>query len=91
MGFNATTAVMFKQCGIYDEFLAIAKPMSGVQVGNIHRTIDYKIDFSEQEELQVSSTLLLTKRLKKRPSVLFNRHYLCRLTCTPRLFLSLSC
>ncbi|KAG0285514.1 hypothetical protein BGZ96_010253 [Linnemannia gamsii] len=51
MGFNATTAVMFKQCGFYDEFLAVAKPMSGVQVGNIHRTIDYKIDFSEQEEL----------------------------------------
>ncbi|KAF9283545.1 hypothetical protein BGZ88_010436 [Linnemannia elongata] len=51
LSFNATTAVMFKQCGFYDEFLAIAKPMSGVQVGNTRRTIDYKIDFSEQEEL----------------------------------------
>ncbi|KAG0353471.1 hypothetical protein BGX24_007270, partial [Mortierella sp. AD032] len=42
---------MMKQCGIYDEFISIAKPFSAVQVGNINRTFDYKIDFSEQEQL----------------------------------------
>ncbi|KAF9905005.1 hypothetical protein EC991_002068 [Linnemannia zychae] len=51
LNLNSTTAVMMKQCGIYDQFLEIAKPFSSVQVGNTSRTIDYKIDFSEQEEL----------------------------------------
>ncbi|KAF9927652.1 hypothetical protein FBU30_002991 [Linnemannia zychae] len=51
MNFNATTAVMFKQCGIYDEFLAVAKPFGVIQCANTDRKIDYVMDFSEQEKL----------------------------------------
>ncbi|KAG0204211.1 hypothetical protein BGX33_008653 [Mortierella sp. NVP41] len=51
MYFNATTAPLFKQCGIYEEFLSIGKFFSGVQMCNEQRGVEYTMDFTEEPEL----------------------------------------
>ncbi|KAG0069845.1 hypothetical protein BGZ90_000065 [Linnemannia elongata] len=51
MYFNGTTANLFKQCGIYDEFVSSGKLVSAINVCNEQREIQYKIDFQGHEEL----------------------------------------
>ncbi|KAG9071658.1 hypothetical protein KI688_005871 [Linnemannia hyalina] len=45
MYFHGTTANLFKQCGIYNEFVSSGKFVSAVNVCNEQREIQYKIDF----------------------------------------------
>ncbi|KAK3813788.1 MAG: hypothetical protein JOS17DRAFT_840621 [Linnemannia elongata] len=49
MYFNSTTANLFKQCGIYEEFLAIGKYVSSIQVFNEERGHEFSMDFEGQE------------------------------------------
>ncbi|KAK3813785.1 MAG: hypothetical protein JOS17DRAFT_760965 [Linnemannia elongata] len=51
MYFNGTTANLFKQCGIYDEFVSSGKFVSAIDVCNEEREIQYKIDFQGHDEL----------------------------------------
>lgn len=51
MYFNGTTANLFKQCGIYDEFVSSGKLVSAINVCNEQREIQYRIDFQGHEEL----------------------------------------
>lgn len=50
MYFSATTANLFKQCGIYDEFVSIAKDVSGILMCTEQREVDFKIHFVDHEE-----------------------------------------
>ncbi|KAG0204212.1 hypothetical protein BGX33_008654 [Mortierella sp. NVP41] len=50
MYFNATTAPLFKQCGLYDEFLTFGKFVSALQMCNEEREVEYMIDFDGQRE-----------------------------------------
>ncbi|KAF9905574.1 hypothetical protein EC991_001535 [Linnemannia zychae] len=45
MSFGAPTAPMFKQLGIYDEFLAMAKFNDSIQFYNEKREVEYRMDF----------------------------------------------
>ncbi|KAG0270961.1 hypothetical protein BGZ95_001311 [Linnemannia exigua] len=49
MYFNCTTASMFKQCGIYEEFAALGKCVSTVQMCREDRQVDFKMEFGDQE------------------------------------------
>lgn len=51
MFFNCTTASFFKQCGIYDELIALGKPISSMHIGNEDRELEFKIDFEGHEEM----------------------------------------
>jgi hypothetical protein len=51
LNFNATTAGIFRQCGIYDELVAMSKHTLSIQVGNEDREIDFIMDFRRQKEL----------------------------------------
>ncbi|KAG9071664.1 hypothetical protein KI688_005877 [Linnemannia hyalina] len=51
MYFHGTTANLFKQCGIYDEFVSSGKFVSAINVCNEQREIQYKIDFQGHNEL----------------------------------------
>ncbi|KAF9539776.1 hypothetical protein EC957_005070 [Mortierella hygrophila] len=51
MYFSATTAPMFKQCGIYDEFVSVSKPVSGMKICNEERQLEYTIPFHGHKEL----------------------------------------
>lgn len=51
MAFSATTANLFKQCGIYDEFVSISKLSSVLNVCNEQRESEYKIDFRGHDEM----------------------------------------
>ncbi|KAF9904123.1 hypothetical protein EC991_003000 [Linnemannia zychae] len=44
MYFNCTTANFFKQCGIYDEFLALGKYISSIQMCN-EQQVEFSLDF----------------------------------------------
>ncbi|KAG0316100.1 hypothetical protein BGZ97_007390 [Linnemannia gamsii] len=49
---SAATDALFKQCKIYDEFASLGKKVHALQViANEQRRVDYKMDFSSQEEL----------------------------------------
>ncbi|KAG0376313.1 hypothetical protein BGX24_007928, partial [Mortierella sp. AD032] len=61
LNFNATTAGIFRQCGIYDEIVAMSKHTYSIQVGNENREIDFIMDFGRQEEL-VGSTGFMVER-----------------------------
>lgn len=50
MYFNCTTANLFKQCGIYDEFLSIAKDVASIKVCNEKRALDFSLDFTGHEK-----------------------------------------
>ncbi|KAF9154192.1 hypothetical protein BG015_001649 [Linnemannia schmuckeri] len=50
MYFNSTTASLFKQCGIYDEFLSIGKPVNSIKMCNEKRELDFSMDFAGQEK-----------------------------------------
>ncbi|KAF8946751.1 hypothetical protein BGZ47_011495 [Haplosporangium gracile] len=49
MYFNCTTANLFKQCGIYDEFLALGKDVSVIQVCKDPREVDFDMPFGDYE------------------------------------------
>jgi hypothetical protein len=45
--FNATTAKLFKQCGIYEDMMKIAKLTPSIQIANEKREVEYTLDFEE--------------------------------------------
>ncbi|KAF9120515.1 hypothetical protein BGW39_011315 [Mortierella sp. 14UC] len=49
MYFNSTTANLFKQCGIYEEFQAIGKYVSSIQFCNEDRQVDFHHYFTGHE------------------------------------------
>ncbi|KAF8941657.1 hypothetical protein BGZ47_007291 [Haplosporangium gracile] len=49
---SAATDALFKQCNIYDEFVALGKKTLALQViANEQRRVNYKMNFSAQEEV----------------------------------------
>ncbi|KAG0370283.1 hypothetical protein BGX24_002069 [Mortierella sp. AD032] len=50
MYFNCTTASMFRQCGIYEEFAALGKCVSTVQMCREDRQVDFKMEFGDQDK-----------------------------------------
>ncbi|KAF9118197.1 hypothetical protein BGW39_001389, partial [Mortierella sp. 14UC] len=49
---SAATDALFKQCNIYDEFVALGKEALALQVvANERRQVDYAMDFSRQAEI----------------------------------------
>ncbi|KAF9100831.1 hypothetical protein BGX29_006229 [Mortierella sp. GBA35] len=48
---NPTTTKLFKQTGIWDEMMAIAKLTLSIQMANEKREVEYRMDFTEQHEL----------------------------------------
>jgi hypothetical protein len=55
MFFNATTAKLFKQCGIYDEMMSIAKLTPSINIANENREIEYTLDFSKAADMYVNT------------------------------------
>ncbi|KAF9145265.1 hypothetical protein BG015_011952 [Linnemannia schmuckeri] len=51
MYFNCTTANFFKQCGIYEEFVALGKPISAMHICNEDRELEFSIDFEGHDEM----------------------------------------
>lgn len=51
MFFNCTTANLFKQCGIYDEFVAMGKYISAIKVCNEKRKLEFSMDFEGHDEM----------------------------------------
>lgn len=50
MYFNCTTANLFKQCGIYEEFAALGKYVSAIKMCNEQREVEFSIDFEGHEQ-----------------------------------------
>ncbi|KAF9086672.1 hypothetical protein BGX23_008654 [Mortierella sp. AD031] len=50
MYFNGTSAPLFKQCGIYDEFVSFGKFVTNIQVCNEHREVKFKMDFAGEDK-----------------------------------------
>ncbi|KAK5796987.1 hypothetical protein F5H01DRAFT_127361 [Linnemannia elongata] len=50
MYFNCTTANLFKQCGIYEEVVALGKYVSSIKMCNEDRELEFSIDFEGHEE-----------------------------------------
>ncbi|OAQ29844.1 FAD/NAD(P)-binding domain-containing protein [Linnemannia elongata AG-77] len=61
MAFSATTANLFKQCGIYDEFVSISKLSSVLNVCNEQRESEYKIDFRGHDEMFGAKGYIVTR------------------------------
>jgi hypothetical protein len=53
MYFSGTIAPMFRQCGIYDEFVNIAKTVSGMTICNEQREVEYVLPLEGHQELLV--------------------------------------
>ncbi|KAF9537001.1 hypothetical protein EC957_009053 [Mortierella hygrophila] len=51
MYFNCTTANIFKQCGIYEEFVSLGKYVSSIKMCNENRELEFSVDFEGHEEL----------------------------------------
>ncbi|KAG9063208.1 hypothetical protein KI688_004810 [Linnemannia hyalina] len=51
MFFNSTTAPLFKQCGIYDEFLSIGKYLSKIDMCTEDRKVAFELSFAGHEEV----------------------------------------
>ncbi|KAK5797006.1 hypothetical protein F5H01DRAFT_373550 [Linnemannia elongata] len=51
MYFSANTAPMFKQCGIYDEFVSVSKPVLNMMICNEQRELEYMLPLQGHEEL----------------------------------------
>lgn len=51
MALSAATANLFKQCGIYDEFVSISQFASVIDICNVRRKSEYKIDFHGHNEM----------------------------------------
>ncbi|KAF9120050.1 hypothetical protein BGW39_011704 [Mortierella sp. 14UC] len=63
MYFNTTTANLFKQCGIYEEFLAIGKYVSAIQIFNEERGAEFTMDFDGQEQEYGANGYIVTRPL----------------------------
>ncbi|KAF9145264.1 hypothetical protein BG015_011951 [Linnemannia schmuckeri] len=50
MYFNCTTANLFKQCGIYEEFAALGKYVSAIKMCNERRELEFSMDFEGHEQ-----------------------------------------
>ncbi|KAK3813780.1 MAG: hypothetical protein JOS17DRAFT_779223 [Linnemannia elongata] len=50
MFLNSTTASLFKQCGIYDEFVAIGKYASNILMCTEERKVDFTMEFAQHEK-----------------------------------------
>ncbi|KAG0280161.1 hypothetical protein BGZ95_011087 [Linnemannia exigua] len=61
--FNATTAALFKQLGIYEDMLAIGKDTTCIQIANEQRKVEYKMDFAEQLEMFGSKGYIVSRPL----------------------------
>ncbi|KAF8943003.1 hypothetical protein BGZ47_005916 [Haplosporangium gracile] len=57
MAFGASTAPMFKQLGIYDEFVALAKFNDSIQFCNEKRQMEYKMEFPNFPDESFSSKM----------------------------------
>lgn len=57
MAFGAATAPMFKQLGIYDEFVALAKFNDSIRFCNEKRQTEYKMQFPSFPDESFSSKL----------------------------------
>lgn len=51
MYFNCTTANLFRQCGIYDEFVSLGKYVSSIKMCNEDREVDFSMDFGGHDAL----------------------------------------
>ncbi|KAF9274552.1 hypothetical protein BGZ88_002949, partial [Linnemannia elongata] len=49
--FNASTAALFKQLGIYEDMRNIGKDATCIQMANEQREVEYKMDFKGQLEM----------------------------------------
>ncbi|KAG0038158.1 hypothetical protein BGZ83_003205, partial [Gryganskiella cystojenkinii] len=61
MVFGPTLAPMFKQCGIYDEFVALGKKNESINVLNSKGGKEYSVDFSEGKEMFGEDGYILTR------------------------------
>ncbi|KAF9127870.1 hypothetical protein BGW39_005506 [Mortierella sp. 14UC] len=59
--FNATTAKLFKQCGIYEEMMSIAKLTHNIKIANEKREVEYTLDFAEAENMFGSSGYIVSR------------------------------
>ncbi|KAK5801530.1 hypothetical protein F5H01DRAFT_384096 [Linnemannia elongata] len=50
MYFNCTTANLFRQCRIYEEFVALGKYVSSIKMCNEDRELEFSVDFEGHEE-----------------------------------------
>lgn len=49
MFLNSTTAPFFKQCGIYDDFVAIGKYAANILMCTEERKVDFTMEFAQHE------------------------------------------
>ncbi|KAF9029200.1 hypothetical protein BGZ52_009800 [Haplosporangium bisporale] len=61
MVFGPTLAPMFKQCGIYDEFVALGKKNESINVLNSKGGKEYSVDFSDGKEMFGEDGYILTR------------------------------
>jgi hypothetical protein len=57
MSFGAPSAPMFKQLGIYDKFVSLAKISDSIQFYNEKREAEYKIEFPVDQDGTLASKL----------------------------------
>ncbi|KAG0279757.1 hypothetical protein BGZ95_000289 [Linnemannia exigua] len=57
MSFGAPTAPMFKQLGIYDEFVSLAMYNDSIQFYNEKREVEYKMDFPVDQDGTLTTKL----------------------------------
>ncbi|KAH7056119.1 hypothetical protein BKA57DRAFT_196861 [Linnemannia elongata] len=61
MYFNCTTANLFKQCGIYEEFLALGKYVSAIKMCNENRELEFSVDFDGHDELYGANGYIVSR------------------------------
>ncbi|KAG0274425.1 hypothetical protein BGZ96_004330 [Linnemannia gamsii] len=61
MVFGPTLAPMFKQCGIYDEFVALGKKNESINVLNSKGGKEYSVDFTDGKEMFGEDGYILTR------------------------------
>ncbi|KAG0276777.1 hypothetical protein BGZ96_003143 [Linnemannia gamsii] len=61
MFFNCTTANLFKQCGIHDEFVAMGKYISAIKVCNEKRELEFSMDFEGHDEIYGASGYIVSR------------------------------
>ncbi|KAF9306545.1 hypothetical protein BGZ91_008551 [Linnemannia elongata] len=61
MYFNCTTANLFKQCGIYEEFAALGKYVSSIKMCNEDRELEFSVDFEEHEKLYGANGYIVSR------------------------------
>ncbi|KAK5796886.1 hypothetical protein F5H01DRAFT_373629 [Linnemannia elongata] len=61
MYFNCTTANLFKQCGIYEEFLALGKYVSAIKMCNENRELEFSVDFEGHDELYGANGYIVSR------------------------------